>query len=144
MTLIKTGLLIGGAIAAGGGLLHVACVAGGPKWYQFFQAPPAIVQSAQQGTWLAPVSTIALGAAMVLAGAYAVSLAGLGPRLPFARTAVAAVALVCALRVVGTALVLVRRPDLFTPFETVASAVFLTVALTYAAGALSMPAAPAH
>ncbi|HEY5799511.1 MAG TPA: hypothetical protein VIT92_04790 [Burkholderiaceae bacterium] len=139
LQLVRIGLLTGGALAAAGGLLHLACIAGGPKWYAFFQAPAPIVRSAEQGTWLAPLSTVAIAGAMFLAAAYAVSLAGLGPRLPLARLAVATVAALCALRVLGTVLLLARRPDLYSTFELMAGLIFLAVAVTYAWAAALPP-----
>jgi hypothetical protein len=142
MDIHRLSLLAGAGIATLGALLHVACIAGGPAWFQFFHAPPAIVRSAELGTWLAPVSTTALALAMLLAAALALSLAGVGPRLPLARAAVIAVAALCALRVLAGGLILLRRPDLFTPFERVATSVFLAVAVTYGIGAAMPGRAP--
>lgn len=142
MDIHRLSLLAGAGIATLGALLHLACIAGGPAWFQFLHAPPAIVRSAEEGTWLAPLSTTALALAMLLAAAFALSLAGIGPRLPLARAAVIAVAAVCALRVLAGGLILLRRPDLFSLFEMVASGVFLAAAVTYGIGAAMPGRAP--
>lgn len=112
------------AIAAAGVLIHLGAILGGPAWFVFFGAPPAVVRSAEAGTWLAPVSTLLIAAAMGLCGLYAASALGWLRRLPLLRAGLAAMATVCLLR----ALVLVplawRHPALLNTFEVTAALVW--------------------
>lgn len=121
-----------GALA--GALIHVAAIAGGPSWFHFFRAPPQVVESARAGTWLAPVSALAIAAAMALCAAYAFSAAGRLPRLPLMRTALAAIAAICLLRAAGTIPIYLYWPQLIDTFEIVAAIIWGAIGLGFAAG----------
>ncbi|NNG22558.1 hypothetical protein [Telluria aromaticivorans] len=112
---------VAAVIAALGVAIHLACIAGGPSWYAFFGAPPRIVASARDGTWLAPAGTAGIAVLMGMCAAYACSALGLIQRLPLLRPALAGIAAVCLAR----ALVLVPfawiHPELRTQFELIAA-----------------------
>lgn len=59
-------LVLAGMGAFLGGLLHIAALLGGSTWIAFFRAPKWIVESAQQGTWIAPVGSIVITGLMWL------------------------------------------------------------------------------
>jgi putative oxidoreductase len=79
-------LLWSGAATATGGLLHIAIIFGGPDWYQFFGAPPSLVQMARDGHPRAAISCVAIASVLFAFAAYAFSGAGVIRRLPLLRT----------------------------------------------------------
>src|SRR4249920_843267 len=79
-------LLWSGAATAAGGLLHLAIIFGGPDWYQFFGAPPALVQMARDGQPRAAISCVAIASVLFAFSVYAFSGAGLIRNLPMLRT----------------------------------------------------------
>lgn len=81
-----------------GALLHVVVLIGGPDWIAFVGAPPSIVESARDGTWLAPVSTLGIALLLMIWALYAYSAAGNVYRLPFCRSMLMFVAVVFVLR----------------------------------------------
>ena len=49
-------------IAVTGVIVYVGAVVAGPTWFVFFNAPPVVVASARAGTWLAPLTALAIAA----------------------------------------------------------------------------------
>jgi hypothetical protein len=84
--LSERALLLSGAATAAGGFLHIAIIFGGPDWYQFFGAPPGLVQMARDGHPRAAISCVAIACVLFAFSAYAFSGAGKIRRLPFLRT----------------------------------------------------------
>lgn len=111
-------------IAGVGVLIHVLAIAGGPSWFAFFGAPPAVVRSAEAGTWLAPVSSLLIAAAMGLCGLYAASALGWVRRLPLLRFGLAAMATLCLVRALALIPLGMWRPALLSTFEIVAAVVW--------------------
>ena len=127
-------LSIAAGLAGLGALLHVAVVLGGPDWYVFFQAPPPVVHSARQGTWMAPAVTLLIAAALSLCALYALSAAGLVPPLPLCRWVLALVAALCLLRVLGSLALALFKPELLTAFELGAAAYVAATGLAFGMG----------
>lgn len=111
-------------IAAAGVLIHLVALAAGPAWFAFFGAPPAIVRSAEAGTWLAPVTTLAISAGMGLCALYGASALGWMRRLPLLHLGLCVVAATCLLRAVVVVPLFVWRPILLSTFEVVAALVW--------------------
>ena len=135
------------AIAAAGVLIHVGAILGGPAWFIFFGAPPVIVRSAEAGTWLAPVGSLLIAAAMGLCGLYAASALGWVRRLPLLRAGLAAMAAVCLLRAVVLVPLAWWHPVLLNTFEVTAALVWglagLGLAQAYRLAARPDPDMPA-
>ena len=74
-------LAAGGALVAGA-VVHVAALAGGARWLALLGAPPAVVASSIQGTWLAPVGTLIIAGVLIIFALYCLSAAGRFARLP--------------------------------------------------------------
>lgn len=127
-------ILLAAVIASAGAAIHAGATLGGAAWYAFFRAPPAIVASAQAGTWLAPVSALVIAALMAICAAYALSAAGVIRRLPLLRTALATIAGICLLRGLLLIPLAIKRPDLVDTFETVAGAIWLLAGIGFAVG----------
>ncbi|GGX17078.1 hypothetical protein GCM10011282_23900 [Undibacterium macrobrachii] len=115
---------LAGVIAVIGVIIHIAAIFGGPSWYAYFGAPPQIVQSAREGTWLAPVSTMMITALMAICAAFAFSALGLIRRLPLLRTGLAGMAAICLLRSMILWPLMINHPELRNTFEIVAAIVW--------------------
>jgi hypothetical protein len=82
-------------------LIHLMIPLGGPAWYAFFGAPRHLVRIAEAHALYPTVSCVVIAAGLFVCSAYALSGAGLLPRLPLMRLVLAAIALVFLLRGVG-------------------------------------------
>lgn len=98
MGLTKSCLTAGGAGVLMGALLHLVVPIGGPSWIAFVGAPLSVVQSAREGTWLAPVGALGIAALLTVWALYAFSGAGLIRPLPMLKTVLGAVALIFLVR----------------------------------------------
>lgn len=133
------------AISLLGVAIHVAAMIGGPSWYAFFGAPPQIVASAQNGTWLAPVSTTGIAVLMGMSAMYAGSALGMVRRLPLLRTMLVGIAAVCLLRALILVPLAFLHPQLINMFEVVAALIWGTAGIGFVSGflmtrrTLSMP-----
>ncbi len=145
---IKSKLLISaGVITSTAAIWHLACILGGPSWFVFARAPQQVIDSAQQGTLLAPLSTIVVAAAMFACTIFAFSAAGIIRRVPLSTPALMTIALLCTLRglIIIPTLMSVNGIDVW---QVVASAIWLYVGIcfivgtlvTYRSGKISQPA----
>lgn len=116
--------------------IHLAAIVLGPDWYAFFGAPPPVVASAREGTWLAPAGAVVIAFLMGLCGAYACSAIGLIRRLPLLRTALAGIAVICLVRALILVPLAIHDPALLTTFEVVAAIVWGIAGIGFAAGFL--------
>lgn len=112
------------AIAMLGVAIHLAAIAAGPSWYAWFGAPPAIVASAREGSWLAPASAAGIAALMGVCAAYACSAIGYVRRLPLRRPVLAGIAAICLLRALVLVPLAILFPALRTPFEITSALVW--------------------
>lgn len=131
---VKLSFLVAAGIAIFGAIIHFVAPLMGPEWYAYLQAPPQIVESAKQGTWLAPVSGLAIGGAMLLAGLYALSGARLMKYLPLTKPALIVLALLCVLRGLLIIPAMIKVPELIEAFDIVASVIWFLAGLGYTYG----------
>lgn len=129
-------IYLAAAISLAGVAIHIAAIMGGPSWYAFFGAPPAIVASAQAGTWLAPVSTAGIAALMGICAVYACSALGLVKRLPLLRTMLAGIAAICLLRALILIPLAFTHRELLNLFEVIAALTWGTAGIGFLAGFL--------
>ncbi|MFC5472561.1 hypothetical protein [Paraherbaspirillum soli] len=127
-------IFLAAAIAVFGVAIHLAAIVGGPSWYAFFGAPPRIVASARDGTWLAPVSAAGIAVLMGLCAVYACSAAGLIRRLPLLLPALASIATVCLVRALILIPLAFKHTELLNTFEVVAAVVWATAGVGFALG----------
>lgn len=137
--LARAGYVFAACGLLAGALLHVVVLIGGPDWIAFVGAPPSIVESAREGTWLAPVSALGIALLLTIWALYAFSAAGFVRRLPYCGPMLTFVAVVFVLRglIIAPALVAGRvnwrAPiDLFIVTSSLfilAIGVFLTIGL---------------
>jgi len=103
MSLVKSSisskfLCVGGLIAAATAFWHLLCIVGGPDWYAFARAPRVVVESAKQGTFLAPSGAILIAILMFTCTAYSFSGAGLIKPIPFLKPVLFTISLICLIR----------------------------------------------
>ena len=133
---VKSKLLIsGGIIASAAALWHLLCIWGGPSWFAFARAPKQLIDSAQQGTLLAPVSTVIVAGSMLACTVFAFSAVGLIRKVPLVKPALITIALLCTVR--G----LVGIPTFVTAagvdiWQIVASTVWLDVGICFIVGSI--------
>lgn len=94
----RSSYAVAGCGLLAGALLHVVVLIGGTDWIAFVGAPPSVVDSSREGTWLAPVSTLGIALLLTVWALYAFSAADLMRRLYFVRTMLSIVAVVFILR----------------------------------------------
>lgn len=124
------------AIAGLGVLIHLGALWGGVSWYVFFGAPPFVVQSVRDGSWLAPISTLAIAMAMGLCGLYALSALGHLRRLPLLRLGLVTMATVCLLRALVLLPLAISHPELRNTFEVTAALVWGLAGIGFAQASL--------
>lgn len=95
-------LCIGAGIAIFTALAHVSCIFLGEGCYRSQMAPEFIIRSAENGTLLAPASTIIVSLLFLVCGLYALSAANVTVRLPLLNAAMYSIATVCILRGLAT------------------------------------------
>ncbi len=79
-------LISAAALSAIAALLHVGCIVFGASWYRFFGAGERMSQMAAVGDWRATLITSGIVLVLIIWSLYALSGAGLIPRLPLIRT----------------------------------------------------------
>jgi hypothetical protein len=127
-------LVAGGLIAAATAFWHLLCIIGGPSWYAFARAPQVIVESAKQGTFLAPAGAFVIAGLMLSCTAYAFSAAGLIRKIPLLKSALATIAFMCLARAFAAAPMLFNST--IDTWEAVASSGWLFVGGCFLMGAI--------
>jgi len=131
---IRSKLLISaGVITSTAAIWHLACIIGGPSWFIFARAPQQVIDSAQQGTLLAPLSTIVVAAAMFACTIFAFSAAGIIRKVPLVTPALMTIAVLCTLRgfIIIPTLMSAKGIDVW---QVVASAIWLYVGICFIVG----------
>jgi hypothetical protein len=144
-------LVAAGALSAAAAVLHLLIIAGGPGWYRLFGAGERLARAAERGSPVPALWAAAIAGVLAIWAAYA--WAGVIPRLPLIRAALAAITAVYLLRglVLAPALAAwlggAERIGRWSPaFMVWSSLIVLGIGLLYAVGtwrawpALSRPA----
>jgi len=132
-------LTAAGLIAAATAIWHLLCILGGPDWYAFARAPQVVVDSARQGTLLAPIGATVIAILMFICSAYAFSTAGLIQKIPLMKSALVGISIICIARAI------IAMPYLLTStlaskldtWELIASSGWLFVGICFALGAIA-------
>ena len=122
------------AIALAGVAIHLGAIVGGASWYAFFGAPPRIVASAREGTWLAPLSALFIAALMGVCVVYAGSVLGFVRRPPLQRAVLAAIAVVCMLRGLALPVLALKHLELLNTFQVISATVWFVAGVGFAVG----------
>jgi hypothetical protein len=94
-------LLASAWLCLAGALVHLAIPLGGPAWYDFFGAPPALGQMAARGLARPAITCVLIAAVLCLFAAYAFAGLGMLRRLPSLRWVLAAIGVLLLLRAAG-------------------------------------------
>jgi hypothetical protein len=122
-------------ISLAGVAIHVGVLFADPSWLAFFHAPPGIVASARNGTWLAPVGGSLIAALMGICAYYAASVLELVRRPPLQRLGLAVIASICLIRALLLPALAISHPFLRTDtFEIVAAIIWGLVGIGFAVG----------
>ncbi|MEW6982504.1 hypothetical protein AAD001_07610 [Colwelliaceae bacterium 6471] len=133
---IKSKLLISaGIIASASAIWHLLCIFGGPSWFAFARAPQQIIDSAQQGTLLAPIGTVVVAGLMFACTAFAFSAVGLIRKVPLLKPALITIAVLCTLRGLSAIPVFTNSTGLDI-WQIVASTVWFYVGICFIAGSI--------
>lgn len=125
-------LVTGGLIAAATAIWHLLCIIGGPSWYAFARAPKVIVDSAMQGTFIAPLGAIVIASLMFTRTAYAFSGAGLIRKIPLLVPVLITISFICFVRALIVVPYLISSK--LDVWELVASGGWLFVGICFSMG----------
>ena len=127
-------LVTAGVLSAAAALLHLAVIAGGPRWYRFFGAGEEMARMAERGSIRPALITLGIAAMLALWSAYAFSGAGLIRRLPLLRLALILISAVYLLRGLVLVPILIARGGSVQAFVLWSSLVVLAYGIIYAVG----------
>ena len=141
-----------GLLCAAGALVHLAIPLGGPAWYEFFGAPPALGSMARAGLARPALTCVAIAALLVAISAYAFSALGFMRPLPGLRPVLFLVGLGLTLRGAAFPIVAVQAPwqlarvcgrcDGLNGFVLLTSALCLFIGMGFLLGAWHAQARP--
>lgn len=127
-------LIAGGTLSAIAALAHLGCIVFGASWYRFFGAGEKMVQMVEAGSSRPTRVTLLVAAVLLVWSAYALSGAGVIPRLPFLRTILCAITAVYLLRGLLFFLLMPYFPGNSLAFWLWSAAICLGIGLLYLAG----------
>jgi len=131
-------LVLAALIAIATALAHLSCIYLGPECYSIQMAPPSIVESAKQGTLLAPLGTILVSGIFILLGCYALSGARIIGQLPLLNVGIYSIAFVCCIRGLLPIQLWLRHPEKVTDAVLYVGVVWLLTGLLYFLGFRAM------
>lgn len=123
-------LISAGLIAAAAAIWHLLCIVGGPSWFKFARAPQPIIDSAKQGTLLAPISTVIVASLMFACAVFAFSAVGLITKVPLLKPALVTISVLCTLRGLSSIPILIT-PTGLDVWELIASTVWFYVGICF-------------
>ncbi len=133
---VKSKLLISaGVIASVSAVWHLLCILGGPSWFAFARAPQQIIDSAHQGSLLAPIGTIIVAGLMFACSVFSFSAVGLIRKVPLLKSALITIATLCTLRGLIAIPTFVTSSG-FDIWQIVASTVWFYVGICFIAGSI--------
>lgn len=131
-------LVVGGALSAIASVAHLACIVLGAPAYRFMGAGERMARAAEAGKIKPTVVTLVIASVLFAWAMYAFSGAGIIPRLPLTRLALALIGAVYLTRAFAFPLLRPVFPENSTIFWLVSSGICLVLGLLYAVGALTI------
>lgn len=131
-------LMIGGSLSAIAALAHLACIALGPSAYRFMGAGERMARAVEAGKRKPALITLAIASILLLWALYAFSGAGIIPRLPLTKVALALISVVYLARAVALPLLKPAFPENSRMFWWVSSSICLVLGLLHAVGTVSL------
>ena len=133
----KVGLLflsIVAGIAILTAIAHTSCVFLGENCYRSQLAPEVIIQSAVNGTLLAPVGTTFISTLFLVCAIYALSAANVIMKLPLLKTAIYSISILCILRGLATIPLSLTYPEMVSSFSIIAGATWFSSGVLFFLG----------
>lgn len=131
-------LVLAALIAISTGLAHLSCIYFGPECYAAQMAPAQIVESAINGTYLAPIGTIFASGIFIVTGLYALAGAGftgkLTDKLPLVHYAIYTIATLGIIRGILPLQLWLRHPDKVSDIVFYVGIAWLITGLLYLVG----------
>ena len=128
-------LLAGAALSAIAAVLHLGCIYFGPTWYRFFGAGERMAQLSAAGHITPTLITLGIAAVLTTWSLYALSGAGVIPRLPLIRSGLSVIAGVYLLRgLAGFVLAAVAPGERSVGFWVWSSLICLVIGALYFVG----------
>lgn len=128
-------LIAAAALSGTAALMHVGCIIFGAPWYRFFGAGEKMARMAEAGSPVPGLVTAGIAAMLALWAAYALSGAGVLPRLPLLRVALCAITAVYLLRgAAGLVLAAVAPGERSVEFWCWSSLICLAIATVHIVG----------
>lgn len=131
----NTYLVVGAALSAIAAALHLGCIYFGPSWYRFFGAGERMAQLAAAGNSAPTLITAGIAAVLGTWSLYALSGAGVIPRLPLLRTGLCVITGIYLLRgLAGFALAATAPGERSVAFWCWSSVICLAIGTLYLIG----------
>jgi hypothetical protein len=127
-------LIAGGAMSAVAAALHLGCILFGASWYRFLGAGEKMARLAEAGSSYPARVTLVITAMLLVWSAYALSGAGVIPRLPLLRTILCAIAAVYLFRGFVFYPLMPLFPGNSTTFWLVSGAICAAIGVVHAIG----------
>lgn len=128
-------LIIAAVLSGTAALAHVGCIVFGAPWYRFFGAGEKMARMAEAGSPVPGVVTAGIAVVLAAWAAYALSGAGLLPRLPLLRLVLVAITGVYLLRgIAGLVLAAVAPGERSVEFWCWSSLICLAIATVHIVG----------
>ncbi|PAJ73104.1 hypothetical protein CJF42_17530 [Pseudoalteromonas sp. NBT06-2] len=131
-------LVIAAFIAIGTAFAHMSCIFIGPQCYSAQMAPVQIIESAKNGTLLAPIGTVIVSVIFIVLGLYALSGAKVIRKLPLLSFGIYTIAALCIIRGVLPLQLWFRYPDKVSDVVFYVGLVWLVTGLLYFFGFRNM------
>ncbi|MCE3603810.1 hypothetical protein LXA47_09345 [Massilia sp. P8910] len=127
-------LLTAAALSAAAAALHLACIAGGPAWYRALGAGEPMARMAESGSSYPAIVTLGITAVLLVWAAYALSGAGVLPRLPLLRVILCAITAVYVARGLAFVPMMILMPGRSVVFWGWSSAICLGIGMVHVLG----------
>ena len=129
-------LLLGGLIAVVTAVAHMSCIVFGPSCFKAQLAPPHIIRSAMEGTSTAAIETTIVSSLFLACALFAVSGAGLIRRLPFLKSALITISIICLVRGLATIPLSFYEPVLKSTYGIISGFIWFLAGCLYLYGFL--------
>lgn len=121
-------------ISIGTAIAHMSCILLGPQCYAVQMAPPEIIESAKNGTLLAPIGTSIVSLLFVIVALYSMSSAGVIKKLPFLSVGVYVISTLCVVRGLATIPSSFIFPEMVSTFSILAGIVWFFTGIMFYLG----------
>ena len=131
-------LVLAALISVGTAVAHLSCIFLGSECFSAQMAPQQVIESAKNGTWLAPVGTIFVSSIFLIVGLYAISAAGIIRKLPLLKLGIYTIASLCIIRGVLPLQLWMRHPEKVNSVVFYIGIVWLVTGLLFLFGYLQV------